>query len=160
MLRSCAYPWTKQCTLKDVLLWSLAWVTCLSQWLGRVFSCSPGLGWEEHRGGSLTLCVLWGAYVDTAVCLSVPLCAQSCPTLCDPMDCSLPGFSVHGIFQAGILEWVAISFSRGSSWPRDWTHISCVSCTGRLILTTRHLGSPAMWMDAKEMLSSLTIFSD
>ena len=45
--------------------------------------------------------------------------AQSCPTLCDPMDCSLPGFSVHGIFQARILEWVAISFSRRSSQPRD-----------------------------------------
>ena len=41
--------------------------------------------------------------------------AQSCPTLCNPMDCSLPGSSVHGIFQTRILEWVAISFSRGSS---------------------------------------------
>ena len=41
--------------------------------------------------------------------------AQSCPTLCDPMDWSLPGSSVHGIFQAGVLEWVPISFSRGSS---------------------------------------------
>ena len=40
---------------------------------------------------------------------------QSCLTLCDPMDCSLPGFSVHGIFQATVLEWIAISFSRGSS---------------------------------------------
>ena len=40
---------------------------------------------------------------------------QSCPTLCDPMDCSLPGFSAHRIFQARVLEWVAISFSRGSS---------------------------------------------
>ena len=40
---------------------------------------------------------------------------QSCPTLCDPMDCSLPGSSVHGIFQAIVLEWIAISFSRGSS---------------------------------------------
>ena len=44
---------------------------------------------------------------------------QSCPTLCDPMDCSLPGSSVHGIFQARVLKWVAISFSRGSSQPRD-----------------------------------------
>ena len=43
------------------------------------------------------------------------------PTLCDPMDCSLPGSSVHGIFQARVLEWVAISFSRGSSQPRDQT---------------------------------------
>ena len=47
--------------------------------------------------------------------------APACPTLCDPIDCSLPGFSVHGIFQARILEWVAISFSRRSSQPRDWT---------------------------------------
>ena len=52
---------------------------------------------------------------------------QSCPTLCDPMDCNLPGSSVHGIFQARILEWVAISFSRGSSPPRDWTQISCIA---------------------------------
>ena len=50
--------------------------------------------------------------------------SQSCPTFCDPMDCSLPGSSVYGIFQARVLEWVAISFSRGSSWPRDRTRIS------------------------------------
>ena len=49
---------------------------------------------------------------------------QSCPTLWDPKDCSLPGSSVYGIFQARILEWVAISFSRGSSWPRDWSQVS------------------------------------
>ena len=52
--------------------------------------------------------------------------AQSCPTLCDPVDCSLPGSSVHGIFQARVLEWVAISFSRRSSQPRDRTQVSCV----------------------------------
>ena len=59
------------------------------------------------------------------------LVTQSCLTLCDPMDCSPSGFSVHGILQARIREWVAISFSRGCSWPRDWTP---VSCTGRQIL--------------------------
>ena len=52
--------------------------------------------------------------------------AQLGPTLCDPMDCSLPGSSVHGIFQRRILEWVATSFSRRSSWPRDWTWVSCI----------------------------------
>ena len=52
--------------------------------------------------------------------------AQSCPTLCDSMDCSLQGFSVHGIFQARILEWVAISFPRGASRPRDRTRVSCI----------------------------------
>jgi len=64
----------------------------------------------------------------------VCLCDQSYPTLCDLMDYSPPSSSVHGIFQARILEWVAISFSRGSSWPRDQTHIPCVSCTGKQIL--------------------------
>ena len=44
---------------------------------------------------------------------------QSCPTLCDPMNCSLPGSSTHRIFQARVLEWVAISLSKGSSQPRD-----------------------------------------
>ena len=53
--------------------------------------------------------------------------AQSCPTLWDPVDCSPPGSSVHGILQARILEWVAISFSRGSSWPRDWTKVSHIA---------------------------------
>ena len=52
--------------------------------------------------------------------------ARLCPTLCDPVDCSLPGFSVHGILQARILEWVAISFSRGFFWPRDRTQVSCI----------------------------------
>ena len=51
---------------------------------------------------------------------------QSCPTLCDSMDCSLPGCSVHWIFPARILEWVAISSSRGSSQFRDQTHASCL----------------------------------
>jgi len=53
---------------------------------------------------------------------------QSCPTLWDPVDHNLPGSSVHGIFPAEILEWVAVPSSRGSSWPRDWTHVSCISC--------------------------------
>ena len=52
---------------------------------------------------------------------------QSCPTLCDPVDCSPPDSSVHGILQARILEWVAISFSRGSSQPRDPTWVSCIA---------------------------------
>ena len=53
--------------------------------------------------------------------------SQSCLTLYDPVDCSLPGSSIHGIFQARVLEWVAISFSRGSSQPRGWTWISCIA---------------------------------
>ena len=60
--------------------------------------------------------------------------AQLCPTLCDSMDCSPPGSAVYGIFQARILEWVAISFSRRSSRPRDRTHLFCVFCIGRQLL--------------------------
>ena len=63
--------------------------------------------------------------------------AQSCPTLCNPMDCSPPGSLVHGIFQAWILEWVAISFSRGSSQPRDRTQVSHVVGTRFTVWATR-----------------------
>ena len=52
---------------------------------------------------------------------------QSCPTLCDPVDCSLQGASLHGILRARVLEWVAISFSRGSSRPRDQTRVSRIA---------------------------------
>ena len=66
--------------------------------------------------------------------LCICVWAQPCPNPWDPiMDCNPPGSSVHGIFQAKILEWVAMSSSRRSSWPRDWTRISYASCTGRRI---------------------------
>ena len=77
------------------------------------------------------LLVLLLFYQHFVLCHISEDCAQLCPTLCDPMDCNLPESSVYGILQASILEWVAISFSRGSSWPRDWTGVSCI---GRPIL--------------------------
>ena len=55
------------------------------------------------------------------------LVSQLCLTLCDPMDCSPPGCSDHGILQEKILEWVDIPFSRGSSRPRDWSYVSCIA---------------------------------
>ena len=58
------------------------------------------------------------------VCVQV---SQSCPTLCNPVDCILPGSSVHGILQTRILERVAISFARGPSQPRDRTQVSCTA---------------------------------
>ena len=60
--------------------------------------------------------------------------AQSCPTLCDPVNYNLPDSAVHGIPQARILEWADISFSTGSSRPRDRTHVSWISCLGRQTL--------------------------
>ena len=63
-------------------------------------------------------------------------------TLWDPMDCSPPGFSVHGILQARIVEWAAMPSSRGSSRPRDWIDVSCGSCIAGGFFTTEHLGKP------------------
>ena len=80
--------------------------------------------------------------------MQVRVCARAkslplCLTLCDPMDCSLPGSSVHGILQARKLEWVAIPSSSGSSQPRDGSHDSFLSCIGRRVLYHyRLLGSP------------------
>ena len=73
-------------------------------------------------------------------------CAQSCPTLCNCMDCSPPGSTVHGIFQARILECVAIFSSWGLSRPRDGIHVSCVSCIGRWILYAEPHGKPFAWL--------------
>ena len=69
------------------------------------------------------------------------LVVQSYPTLCDPMECSLLGSSVHGILQARILEEVAVSFSRGSSQPRDQTWVSCVAGRFFIIWTAREAQS-------------------
>ena len=114
--------------------------------------------------------------------LHVHVCqvAQSCPTFCGPMGCSPPGSSVHGILQARILEWVAISCSRGSSQPQDQTHISCI---GRRVLYywatwealfsfpkslvkgicrytapfIQHLGSNSHWMNSFNLMWILNI---
>ena len=72
---------------------------------------------------------------------------QSCPTLCNPLDYSPPGSPVQGIVQARILEWVAMPSSKGSSWSRDWTCVSYISCVGRQILCHEcHLGRPYIWI--------------
>ena len=82
---------------------------------------------------------------DAFKCKAKMSAAQSCPSLWDPIDCSLPGSSVRGVLQATMLEWVAISFSRGTSPPRDRTWVSDVSCLGRRDLChPRHGGSPKM----------------
>ena len=81
------------------------------------------------------------------MCMCACSVAQSCLTLCNLMDCNPTGFSVLGILQARILEWVAISFSRRSSWPRNQTHVSCVSCVAGRLFTLCHVGSPYFTSD-------------
>ena len=83
---------------------------------------------------SLLFPEVWGLEASGEVAETLVNCclvAKSCLTLCDPMDCSSPGSSVHEISQTRILEWIAISFSRRSCWLRDWTHVSCI---GRKVL--------------------------
>ena len=71
--------------------------------------------------------------------------AQLCPTLCNPMEGSLSGSAIHGIFHARILEWAAISFSRGSSQPRDRTRVSCVADRRFTVWATREALPPLSW---------------
>ena len=86
--------------------------------------------------------VLWDIFKATSI-KYVWLCwysvTKSCLTLCDSTDYSLPSSSDHGISQTRILEWFSISFSRGSSWPKDWTHISLLA--GR-VFTNEPPGKP------------------
>ena len=93
----------------------------------------------------IELCVsLIGCTVCVCVCVCVRACThakllQLCPTLCHAMDCSPPDSSVHGILQARMVEWVAISSFSGSSWPRDRTRGSWIAGS---FFTTEPLGSP------------------
>ena len=82
---------------------------------------------------------------------------QSCLTLCDPMDCSPPGSSIHGIFQARVLEWVAISSSRRSSRPRDGTRVSHIvgRCFTVLYMSVAVYRGLILW----EFISSLALRS-
>ena len=85
---------------------------------------SDSLQWQEFKKGRSSFLLV----EETSVHIFLKmLVARLCLTLGDPMDCSLPGSSVHGILQARILEWVAIPFSRVPSWPRDQSPISCTA---------------------------------
>ena len=82
-------------------------------------------------------------HVISWLCVCV-LVTQSCLTVFNPIDYSAPGSSVHGILQARILEWVAIPFSRGSSWHRNWTQVSCIAGKFLTIWATREI--PISWL--------------
>ena len=95
---------------------------------------------HTHAHTHTNMCMLTHTYV--YMCLSSKVkVAQSCPALCDPMDCSPPGSSVHLISQARLLEWTAISFSRGSSRPRDQTQV-CLP-QWQVLYHLSHQGSPS-----------------
>ena len=99
--------------------WFVQWLWDNDQWLKTWFTSIYHVhssNFEPLR----TLCVC------VCVCVCVCSVSQSCLILCGPMECSLPGSSVHGISQARIPEWVALSYSRGSSRPSNCTQVSCI----------------------------------
>ena len=104
--------------MRPFLLLALRWLLfhCVLTW---------PLLWDCRDPGISSYCALYSAQLHA--------------TLCSPVDCSPPGSSAHGIFQARILEQGTLSYSRGSSWSRDRTCFSCVSCIGRWILYHRSI---------------------
>ena len=112
--------------------------------------------WVPRMSSSCFLPLWEASWGQQAICVCECVCAQPRPTLSNPMDCSPPGSSEHGIFQTRILEWVDIASSRGSSWPRDQTHISCLA---GWFFTTEPPGKPGvmirpcfpMWLRFKKV---------
>ena len=100
----------------------------------RLFFLSDYEAWKNNLTRKEIPASVYNFITDKDMCEITQLCL----TLCDPMDCSLPDSSVHGIFQARILEWGAISFSRESSWPRVWTRVSCIASSPRLPSSCTH----------------------
>ena len=123
--------------------------------------CTPNTGSELP--GYVTPCVSWSSTRETEPVGDTGLeihCGADCVCVlshvllfCDPMDCKPSGFSVHGIFQARILEGIAISFPTGSFQHRDQTHVSCISCIDRwIIYHLRHLETNRKGQNLKERL--------
>ena len=97
---------------------------CLALWMNLFMKSTYHINWTQSCSDALPQLVL-------------VLVAQSCPVLCNPFDYIPLGFSVHGMLQARILEWVSLPFSRGSSQARDWTWVSHITGSFLTIWTTR-----------------------
>ena len=99
-----------------------------------------------------------GIFVYGCVCVCVCVCTQSCPTLCNPMDCSLPYFSGHWIFQAIILAWVPMAYVSGSSQHKDWACFSGISCTSRQILHHCTTWGALNWTTSRQIRKPYRIY--
>ena len=118
---------------------SLTWVFIFPPWKSFLLMFLP-LWILIHiiLTGAVSVCVC------VCACVRMHACTQLCPTLCDCMDCIPLASSVHGIFQARILEWVAISSSRGSPWPRDQTYVSASAALQACSLPLHHPLAPVL----------------
>ena len=112
-----------------------------------VGSCSSLISQIKNLPILRTWPFLTTSYPSSGTAFWSSCCAQLCLTLCGHVDYSTPGPSVHGILQARILEWVAISYSKGSSQPRDWTHFSCIS-----YIASRIFAAYATWEAPLEVI--------
>ena len=145
--------------------WRLGLFRLKPQYLGVEECPAHGQGEEMNEWMNEWTLVGWSCrhldFWDGSLSIPSPLCnqslsklqsevAQSCPTLCDTMDCHLWGSSVHGIFQARVLEWVSISFSRGSSQPRDRTRSPALQ--GQMLYHLSYQGSPIEMITLKPCL--------
>ena len=130
-------PWPTSVSRQDKVCVHCRWGSETQGWRARALWL-----WKSRRSRSLMLTSFSGTRYTTAAV------AKSCLTLCNPVDCSLPGSSAHGILQARILEWVVMPSFRGSTQPRNWTQVSYISCIGRRVLYHQcHVGSP-LYRDA------------
>ena len=130
-----AYYWVKETNPKSLHKYNSNYMT---------FWKSQNYGVSKKNSACQRLARRWGWKSGTqrifravkllCVCVCVCVCAQSRPNPCDPCGLNPTGSLVHGISQARILEQIGISYTRGSSWSRDLTWVSCISCIGRWIL--------------------------
>ena len=104
---------------------------------------------------NLFLMGMWSSNSKTPLCVYCMRAKllQSWPVLCDPIDCSPSGSSVHGILQPRMLEWVAMPSSGGSSSPGDWTYVSYVSCIASGFFTAEPLGRPMCILGCNRLLN-------
>ena len=142
---------------------------CYSEWKTLCFLWAHKLLWPAPMT-MLTLSFSVPAVCTLCLALYVHTeLLQSCPTLCDPMDYSPQGSSVHGILQTRILEWFAMPLSRGSSWPRDWTHVSCIADWLFALWATKHnvecmqifqagVGEGVLWFSRETGLKGLCVY--
>ena len=105
--------------------------------------------WEPQASPSPTLCPFTALKPSEHPSSVSAQLLQLCPALCDPMDCSLPGSSIHGILQARILKWVAMASSRGSPQPRDGIHTSYVPCISGRFFTTSATWGLYLWISQR-----------
>ena len=147
----CIYMYHWQCyrlsAMQETWVWSLGQEDPLEEEMATHSSIlALKIPWTEEPGRLHIVHRVWRAghewtteYVHIYTRVSI---SQSCLTLWDPLDCSLPGSSIHGIFQARILEWIAISFSRGSSRPSHRIWVSLVAGTHFTLYLLSYQGSP------------------